>query len=174
MEDQTRQQILRLKLVTLERNKIKEALLKAKESKAYIFTPENDLEEAAIAVAVEGPAGWKDSLYSLNYFDRYLEHTCFIFATQPPENQEQEWLLVNFDGRTGTKYWIALGEKVLSEVYYAWAKVVQKPDPQFDLERMKNVSSTTVIITPENGGEVPAIAPPTDETDRYPYPYRRV
>lgn len=139
MQDRTTKRATRLKLMTVEREKVREALLKAKDTKTFVFTPKSDIEEAAIALATEGQAGWSDSLYSLNYFDRYLEHTCFIFATQPEDNPEQQWLLVNFDAKSGHKYWIALGEKLLPEVYYAWAKVVQKPDPQFDPDRMKSV-----------------------------------
>lgn len=139
MEEAKDQNLPQLKSIRLERNKLKKVRIKHEKATAYIFTPKNDLEEAAIAVATEGSAGWKDSLYSLDYVDRYLEHTCFIFATRPKESKDQQWVLVNLDGRYGSKYWIALGEKELSDVYLAWAKVVQKPNPQFDPQRMINV-----------------------------------
>lgn len=134
MEEGKDQSLSHLKLVRL-------AQVKAEKSTVYVFTPKTDLEEVAITVAIEGSSGWKDSLYSLNYVDRYLEHTCFIFAGRPEGSKDQQWLLVNLDGKSGSKYWIALGEKQLSEVYYAWAKVVQKPNPYFDPQRMTTINS---------------------------------
>ncbi len=138
------QSLSRLKLIRLERDiaKEKQAHAKAEKSVAYIFMPKNDLEETAIAVAIEGNTAWKDSLYSLDYVDRYLEHTCFIFATRPKGSKDQQWLLVNLDGKSGSSYWIALGEKQLSEVYYAWAKVVQKTNAHFDPQCMTLISGT--------------------------------
>jgi hypothetical protein len=127
----------RLKLIRLEREKVKQVRMKSKAADVYIFTPETDLEVAAIALATEGEIGWKGSLYSLEYFDCHLEHTCFIFATEPKETSIQQWLLVNFDTRADAKYWIVLGNKLLSEVYYAWAKIVKAPHPYFDLQKMK-------------------------------------
>lgn len=126
----------RLKLFRLEREKVKQMRMKSKAADIHIFTPESDLEVAAIALATEGDIGWKGSLYSLEYFDCHLEHTCFIFATEPEESIQQ-WLLVNFDTRADAKYWIVLGNKLLSEVYYAWAKVVKAPHPYFDVQKMK-------------------------------------
>ena len=127
-----------LKRVTLERGQEKEKQIqnREQESEIYIFSPKTDLEEAAIAIAIEGHTGWKDALYSLDYVDRHLEHTCFIFATRPKDSKDQQWLLVNLDGRSGSKYWIVLGEKQLSEVYYAWAKVVGKPNPYFNPQQL--------------------------------------
>ncbi len=139
MEKEQDQSLSRLKLVRLERAKVKQDQVKAEKSTVYVFTPKTDLEEVAIAVAIEGSSGWKDSLYSLDYVDRHLEHTCFIFATRPEGSKDQQWLLVNLDGKSGSKYWIALGEKQLSEVYYAWAKVVQKPNSFFDPQRMTTI-----------------------------------
>jgi hypothetical protein len=127
----------RLKLFRLEREKIKQIRIKPKVANAYIFTPESDLEVAAIALATEGDIGWKGSLYSLDYFDCYQEHTCFIFAIEPKENNIQQWLLVNFDTRADARYWIVLGNQLLAEVYYDWAKVVGDPHPYFDLQKMK-------------------------------------
>lgn len=127
----------RLKLFRLEKEKIKQVQVKTKTDRVHVFTPESDLEVAAIAIATEGNIGWKGSLYSLDYFDCYQENTCFIFATVPRESRFQEWLLVNFDTRADAKYWIVLGNKLLVEVYYAWANVVGYPHPYFDLEKMK-------------------------------------
>ena len=127
-----------LKLLKLDREQATQAQLEARESNVYIFMPRNNLEVTAIAIAREGNAGWKGSLYSLSYVDRYLGNTCFIFATEPEKNQQQQWLLVNCDNTTGSKYWIILGVKLLSEVYYAWAKVMRLPNPHFDPLKMKN------------------------------------
>lgn len=139
MSEESSHRLLRLKLMRLEREKVRHAHIQANKSNIYIFTPKNDLEVAAIAIATEGDAGWKGSLFSLNYFDRYLEHTCFIFATQHQESTNQQWLLVNFDSRADAKYWIALGQKLLSDVYYSWARVVRKPNPQFNLQHLKGI-----------------------------------
>ncbi len=137
--------ISRLKFLRLEREKTRQAQIKRRES-IHIFTPRNNLEMTALTIASEGNTGWKKSLYSLNYVDRYREHICFIFATEPAGSKEQQWLLVNFDSRTEAKYWIVLGEHLLSEVYYAWAKVAQKSHAQFDLQKMK-----TIGLTPYQG-----------------------
>jgi hypothetical protein len=131
---------LSIKLMKLEKEEVRKAEVQARELAHYIFTPKNELETVAIAIAMEGKSGWKGSLHSLDYYDRYLEHTCFIFATQPKAKNEDSWLLVTFDSSDSNKYWIALGERLLSEVYYSWAKVVQLPNPQFDLQRMAEVS----------------------------------
>jgi len=93
----------------------------------FIFIPKNDVEELALAVATAGEMGLKGSLYSLDYTDSYREHTCFIFATQPKESNNQQWLLVSNDSRNDVKYWSALGEMPLQDIYYAWTKIVQKP-----------------------------------------------
>ena len=129
-----------LKLLRLEKDKVKEAEVRASLSHHHIFIPSNDLEIAAIAIATEGVSGWKGSLYSLDYYDRYLENTCFILATEPKIEKDNNWLLVAFNSKDNSKYWIALGEKNLSEVYYAWAKVVQLSNPQFDSQRMAEIN----------------------------------
>lgn len=131
--------VSRLKFLRLEREKTRQAQIKRRKS-IYIFTPRNNLEMTALTIAREGNTGWKKSLYSLNYVDRYREHICFIFATEPAGSKEQQWLLVNFDSRTEAKYWIVLGEHLLSEVYYAWAKVVRLSNPQFDPQRMGEIN----------------------------------
>ncbi len=125
-----------LKLLTLEKDKVKEDKLRAKLADFHIFTPKNELEASAIIIATQGKSGWKGSLYSLDYYDRYLDETCFIFATEPANKNNGNWLLVAFNTNENTKYWIALGEKHLSEVYYSWAKVVQAHNPRFDPQRM--------------------------------------
>ena len=81
-------------------------------------------------------------MYSLNYYDRYLDNTCFIFTTQPQSETEQDhsWLLVALDSRDQTRYWINLEKKLLSEVHAAWAKVVSIPNPQFDPRRMVGIN----------------------------------
>ncbi|MDJ0726947.1 MAG: hypothetical protein QNJ38_17740 [Prochloraceae cyanobacterium] len=58
----------------------------------FIFESQNELEEAAIAATIEGDYGWKESLYSLDYYDTAEEGNlvCFIFATLPKDEGEQE------------------------------------------------------------------------------------
>jgi len=131
-EDETRRKLLSLKLLILEKDKAVQNREKARIADIYIFAPQNELEVAAIALAQAGDIGWKGSLYSLDYCDSYQDHTCYIFATRPAEAREQEWLLVSVDRRNEAKYWVTLGQKLLPEVYYAWAKVVGIPHPQFD------------------------------------------
>jgi hypothetical protein len=126
-----------LKLLKLDKDQAKQAQLEARESNVYIFMPTNDLEVTAIAIAREGNAGWKGCLYNLSYVDHYLGNTCFIFATEPEKNQRQQWLLVNYHGHTKSKYWIVFGVKLLAEVYYAWAKAIRLPNPEFDPQKMK-------------------------------------
>lgn len=121
-----------LRLVNFQRDELKLTRTQTREAETYIFVPKNDLEALAIALAQEGIAGWKGSLYSLNYYDCYLEHTCFIFATRGEYDQDQEWLLVAFNNLDRTKYWIKFGNRPLSEVYFAWAKVVNKTHCQFN------------------------------------------
>lgn len=133
MKEEQDQSLSRLKLI---RVKASQDQVKAEESTTYIFRPKNDLEEIAIAIAIDGHTGWQDSLYSLDYVDHYLEHTCLIFATRPEESKDQQWLLVNLDGRYSSSYWIALGEKQLLEAYYAWAKIVGNPNPHFNPQSM--------------------------------------
>lgn len=129
-----------LKLLTLEKDRAREDQLRAKMANFHVFSPKNELEASAIIIATQGKSGWKGSLYSLDYYDRYLDETCFIFATEPVEKNNGNWLLVAFNASENTKYWIALGEKKLSEVYYSWAKVVQVNNPQFDPQRMSSIN----------------------------------
>jgi hypothetical protein len=127
--------ISRLKLLRLESEKAQQN--RVEKSHAHIFIPNNDLEVVAIAIATEGENGWKGSLYGLEYFDHYREHNCFIFATKPQESRNQQYLLVNFDSRLEVKYWIAPGETPLKDIYYTWAKIVRKPNPKFESNRMR-------------------------------------
>ncbi len=130
---------LSLKLVKLRRNKTKEAEIRAKRAEYYVFTPKNELEEGAIILATSGKSGWKGSLYSLDYYDLYREHTCFIFSTKPKEEKENSWLLVAFDSSDNTKYWIDFGEKQLVEIYYSWARVAEVKNPHFNPQWMRNI-----------------------------------
>jgi hypothetical protein len=98
--------------------------MRLEREKTFIFTPKNDLEELAIAIATAGETGWKESLYSLEYTDTYGEHNCFIFATQPKESDNQRWLLVSNDSKHDVKYLSALGKMPLKDIYYAWTKTV--------------------------------------------------
>jgi len=115
-----------LKLLKPEGEKVNQALV---EENIFIFTPKNDVEDLAIAVATLGETGWKGSLYSLDCTDTYREHTCFIFATQPKESKNQQWLLVSNDSKNDVKFWSALEGMLLRDVYYAWTSLVQKTFP---------------------------------------------
>jgi len=145
MTDSNNPDVLRLKFMRSEKEKVEQIQMQAKRSNAYIFTPKNDLETAAIVLATQHENGWKGSLYSLEYFDRYLENTCFIFATKPQGSKNQEWLLLSINHRTTAKYWIALRAKSISEVYYNWARVVKKPDPFFDPDQLANTPWDTLF-----------------------------
>lgn len=98
----------------------------------FIFTPQNDLEKGAIALATEGDRGWKGSLYSLDYFDtaKNQNAVCLIFATKPKDAQEQEWLLVQIDLKKNCLSW-SVQPKNLKQVYYLWAEKIGIKEPNF-------------------------------------------
>ena len=99
----------------------------------YIFTPENHIEEEAIVLTTSGKYGWKGSLYSLEYLERYKDkdEICFIFATQPKEAKEQEWLLVQINTKTRNRSW-SVHTGTLKQVYYIWAEQIKIPEPNFN------------------------------------------
>lgn len=98
----------------------------------FIFTPQNELEEVAIALTTDGDYGWKGSLYSLDYVDTDQKQNflCFIFATKPKDTQEQEWLLVKVDRQENSRSW-SVHPGTLEQVYYIWAEKIGISEPNF-------------------------------------------
>jgi hypothetical protein len=85
----------------------------------FIFTPQNELEEKAIPIAMKGECGWQGSLYSLEHFAVENNKICLIFATKPLEIKEQEWLLVTFNQSNKQRVWsVQSGEA--KQVYLKW------------------------------------------------------
>lgn len=146
--------------------------MRLEREKTFIFTPKNDLEARAIAIATNGEDGWKGSLYSLDYTDTYKEHICFIFATQPKENNTQQWVLVSNDNINNVKYWAALGKMPLQDIYYAWAKTVQKPLPSeadLSLILIQQIASALYLWKSITLKELVDIYPVTRLTEIYLY-----
>lgn len=103
----------------------------AKPQKAYIFTPRNDTERAAIEATISGEYGWQGSLYSLELYEYREKEAGFIFATKPLDSLQQEWLLVrlNFVDYTGS--WSHHGGS-LEQVYYIWQENIQLLEPNYN------------------------------------------
>jgi hypothetical protein len=102
----------------------------AKPKEAFIFTPKNDTERAAIEATVSGEYGWQGSLYSLELYEYQDNEAGFIFATKPLDSVEQEWLLVklNFIDYSGS--W-SHHEGSLEQVYYIWKENIQLSEPNY-------------------------------------------
>lgn len=102
-----------------------------KPKKAYIFTPRNNTEKAAIEATISGKYGWQGSLYSLELYEYQDNEAGFIFATKPLDSLVQEWLLVklNFSDYTGS--W-SHHEGTLEEVYYIWKEKIQMSEPNYN------------------------------------------
>lgn len=102
----------------------------AKPKKAFIFTPKNDTEKAAIEATISGEYGWQGSLYSLELYEYQDNEAGFIFATKPLDSPQQEWLLVklNFSDYTGS--W-SHHEGTLEQVYYIWKEKIQLSEPNY-------------------------------------------
>ncbi len=98
----------------------------------FIFEPQNELEKYAIAATIEGDYGWKESLYSLDYYNTAEEGNlvCFIFATLPKDEGEQEWLLVKFDRQKNNRGWSVI-PGTLEQVCYIWAEQIGIPEPNY-------------------------------------------
>ena len=96
----------------------------------FIFTPQNDVEKAAIEATISGESGWRGSLYSLELYEHQDNEAGFIFTTKPPDSAKQEWLLVklNFDDYTGS--W-SHHDGTLEEVYYIWKEKIQLSEPNY-------------------------------------------
>jgi hypothetical protein len=99
--------------------------------KVFIFTPQNEIEEAAIAFTIEGEYGWKESLYSLEYAASERDRTCMIFSTKPKTLENQEWLLVIFDRKNNTKSW-SCHDGSFEQVYYRWAEEIEGNIPNYN------------------------------------------
>ena len=102
----------------------------AKPEAAFIFTPQNDTERAAIEATISGEYGWQGSLYSLELYEYQDQEAGFIFATKPLDSPKQEWLLVklNFVDYTGS--W-SHHEGSLEQVYYIWKENIQLAEPNY-------------------------------------------
>ena len=101
-----------------------------KPKKAFIFTPKNDTERAAIEATISGEHGWQGSLYSLELYEYQDNEAGFIFATKPLNSPKQEWLLVklNFSDYTGS--W-SHHEEPLEKVYYIWKENIELSEPNY-------------------------------------------
>lgn len=102
----------------------------AKPEKAFIFTPKNNTEKAAIEATISGEYGWQGSLYSLELYEYQDNEAGFIFATKPLDSPEPEWLLVklNFSDYTGS--W-SHHDGTLEQVYYIWKEKIQLSEPNY-------------------------------------------
>lgn len=101
-----------------------------KPQKAFIFTPKNNTEKAAIEATISGEYGWQGSLYSLELYEYQDNEAGFIFATKPLDSPQQEWLLVklNFSDYTGS--W-SHHDGTLEHVYYIWKEKIQLSEPNY-------------------------------------------
>ncbi|MEL6928422.1 MAG: hypothetical protein AAFO95_07300 [Cyanobacteria bacterium J06600_6] len=97
---------------------------------AFIFTPQNNTERAAIEATISGEYGWSGSLYSLELYEYQDNEAGFIFATKPLDSDEQEWLLVrlNFIDYTGS--W-SHHEGTIEQVYYIWKENIELSEPNY-------------------------------------------
>lgn len=103
----------------------------AQPEQAFIFTPKNNVELAAIEATISGEYGWQGSLYSLELYE-YREHEAgFIFTTKPLNSNPQEWLLVklNFIDYTGS--W-SHHEGTIEQVYYIWKENIELSEPNYN------------------------------------------
>ena len=101
-----------------------------KPQEAFIFTPKNNTERAAIEATISGEYGWSGSLYSLELYEYQDNEAGFIFATNPPDSEDREWLLVrlNFIDYTGS--W-SHHEGTIEQVYYIWKENIELSEPNY-------------------------------------------
>jgi hypothetical protein len=97
---------------------------------AFIFTPNNNTERAAIEATISGEYGWQGSLYALELYEYQDNEAGFIFATKPLDSPNQEWLLVklNFIDYTGS--W-SHHEGTIEQVYYIWKENIELAEPNY-------------------------------------------
>ena len=103
----------------------------AKPEKAFIFTPKNDTEKAAIEATISGEYGWRGSLYSLELYEYRNKEAGFIFATKPLDSPDREWLLVKLNFTDYTGFW-SHHEGTLEQVYYIWQENIQLSEPNYN------------------------------------------
>lgn len=103
----------------------------AKPKEAFIFTPQNDTEKAAIEATISGEYGWQGSLYSLELYEYQNQEAGFIFTTKPLNSPQQEWLLVKLDFTDYTGSWSHHGG-TLEHVYYIWKENIQLSEPNYN------------------------------------------
>ena len=103
----------------------------AKPEKAFIFTPQNDTERAAIEATISGEYGWQGSLYSLELYEYRDNEAGFIFATKPLDSPQPEWLLVKLNFTDYTGCW-SHHEGTLQYVYYIWKENIQLSEPNYN------------------------------------------
>lgn len=101
-----------------------------KPKKAFIFTPKNDTEKAAIEATISGEYGWQGCLYSLELYEYQDDEAGFIFATKPLDSPDREWLLVKLNFRDYTGSW-SHHEGSLEQVYYIWKEKIQLSEPNY-------------------------------------------
>ncbi len=125
-----RQALERLSDFMLEKFKWCPVIYTSKPQKAFIFTPQNDTEKAAIEATISGEYGWQGCLYSLELYEYQDNEAGFIFATKPLDSLNQEWLLVklNFSNYTGS--W-SHHAGTLEQVYYIWKENIQLAEPNY-------------------------------------------
>ncbi|MEH2052096.1 hypothetical protein [Nostoc sp.] len=127
LEVKTKDELLKYLLTTFFHigGVVKEILLEKPESSSevFIFTPQNELETAAIQITTKDDGGWQGCLYKLEYYATENDELCLIFATKPPDVKEQEWLLVIFNQTKGERYW-SVHTGSLKQVYYKWAEKI--------------------------------------------------
>ncbi|MEO1466174.1 MAG: hypothetical protein AAFR89_08075 [Cyanobacteria bacterium J06633_1] len=101
-----------------------------KPKQAFIFTPQNNTERAAIEATISGEYGWQGSLYALELYEYQDNEAGFIFATKPLDSIAQEWLLVrlNFIDYTGS--W-SHHEGTIEQVYYIWKENIELAEPNY-------------------------------------------
>ncbi len=98
---------------------------------AFIFTPKNYTEKAAIEATVSGEYGWQGPLYSLELYEYHDDEAGFIFTTKPLDTSQQEWLLVKLNFKDYTGSW-SHHDGTLEEVYYIWKENIQLSEPNYN------------------------------------------
>ncbi len=106
-------------------------IYETKPKEAFIFTPKNDTEKAAIEATVSGEYGWQGSLYSLELYEYHDNEAGFIFLTTPLNSPKQEWLLVKLNFKDYSGSW-SHHEGSLEQVYYIWKENIQLSEPNYN------------------------------------------
>lgn len=101
-----------------------------KPKEAFIFTPKNNTERAAIEATISGEYGWQGSLYSLELYEYQDNEAGFIFTTKPLDSVVQEWLLVRLNFIDYTGCW-SHHEGTIEQVYYIWKENIELSEPNY-------------------------------------------